>query len=60
MMLWRSLSARTICQAADAIATRRAAKDKDPKASRPTQPASADTTVTVLPENRTRRGPSTA
>lgn len=35
MMMWRSLSGRTICQAADAVATRRDAK---------TKPAPADST----------------
>lgn len=59
MMLWRSLTGRTICQAADAMATRRAAKKTTPEAGASSETAASET-GTLLPKDRTRGGTSAA
>lgn len=59
MMMWRALSARTICQAAEAVAARRLEK-AEPKAADGAVGARTDngpeTAATILPSETTRRG----
>jgi hypothetical protein len=62
MMLWRALSGRTICQAADAVAARRVAKTKKSAEARPEPVAEAShpkVAATILPGGTTRRSPGT-
>ena len=60
MMMWRALSARTICQAAEAIAARRADKGRRDPAAAGAPGTDAKTSGTILPLDTTTRTPDSA